>query len=234
MSAKPLQSVSASTASKLRLSSPLAVKPLSQSGGLSLGNLNKSALLKASGSSLKSLAESHLGTHSNDSPKKPPGGELKLKIQSVRKVQSSGFQPMKLDLSKALKPKVAKPAMVLPEPMDIKPTEALKPKLVVQLEVFDEPIEQRLIATTISMLGQILCQPTLVTTQIAKDPMDPFCYAKQIEMTKSLLSSTKHVENRMEITPFRFEEPSPDDIVLEKQKGAFTRTGERKKTTFQS
>ena len=213
--------------------SHLGVTPISQSNQPKLGF--GAATTAAAGTDKPSLGLSNTS-----------GVKLKLSLSNLS-VSPSNKTPLSLGkgnktvpqttlgLSAAIKTKVptAAPAQIsAEEPMDVTPQISdNKPELQSskgQLVFYDddEVINDKLLPNSVSKLGQLLCrrQPAL---RVTEPNQDGWSYAEQLAR-----SHHKHTETKLPyhcIQPFNFLSQSPDDVVLSKQRGAFTRTGESKK-----
>lgn len=210
-------------------------------GHLKLGSLTQTLTLShnspASTSSLSNLAHSHLMSKSSrirscsdaKGPLATPLTQpLPLHIPSV-----------KLDLLSALKTKqrpltcleVDMPGVPMEtgeSPLDSEPTASQS----LELFKFEQTVRGTLVPQTISRLGQILCSSSASTYETGTRANDNWSYHAQLGIVHPSLHSHHHAQQHSKqpvpIHRFNFLSPSPDDVVLSKQRGAFTRSGESK------
>lgn len=206
----------------------LNIKPATERNTLRLAAGGLGSLRSTGGAvSLKAIADQHL------SSVKPTG--LKLRLNEVG--AGSSTTSAKLDLSAALLTKPSlnlKPQMkseticvASPEPMDTSVT-PIKHKKVKVIEKYKENLDPRLVPKTVSALAEILCN-VRSTVSHSSTQVDNLSYSQQALICSKCQEKHSQIQTSTKITPFMFDTPSPDDIVLEKQKGAFTRTGESKR-----
>ena len=220
---------------------------------LSLANLKKTDLSTAlsSGSSLSALAQTHLQGKPNAKlgDSRVDGFGLS-KLSGVKTEQSDGavsttpklslsltnLKPASLSLSSALKPKTEadEPDIEsIMEPMEIsEPSIPHDQSPTTPYQIFppDEyELNEKLLPRAVSKLGQIVCSRRI--NQCHRGDCgghDSWSLANQIALVHPSLLKSADEQPLIDLKRFDFLTPSPDDIVLAKQKGAFTRTGESK------
>lgn len=171
----------------------------------------------------------------------PKGGILKLEDPTMKKSQttlnsslfrssvtpsSGGLKQAGADISVLLE---ARPDTVKePETMECTDFDTITSGQPVELIEFEEVVNEKLVSRHVSQLGRILCYPQSNNTSINRES-ELWTYESQLLLLHpSFSSKPEQAQQRQHIQPFDFSKPSPDDVILAKQHGAFTRTGASK------
>ena len=137
-----------------------------------------------------------------------------------------------INLSCALKtkPVQSRPEMVrAEEPMvwtsDANTALEQKPYEPSLIQTIEGQVDEKLLAREVSAFGRLMCGGA--TKPLIMGDID-WSYQSQLRLVHPLLCKFQDERKLADIQSFDFTSPSPDDIVSERQRGAFTRTGESK------